>query len=59
MVNLFEGPTILEDHRYTDGATTVAFLADEHTPNIAIFVACVTRVTNPNFREADYQLVTK
>ena len=59
MVDLLEGPAVLEDHRHAGGATAVAFLADKHALNIAIFGACVTRVTKPVFGEADYQLVTK
>ena len=58
MVDLLEGPAILEDYRHAGGTASIAFLADKHTPNIAIFGACVTRVTEPNFRASDYQLVT-
>ena len=59
MVDLLEGPAVLEDHRHAGGATAVAFLADKHAPNIAIFGACVTRVTELIFGGVDYQLVTK
>lgn len=59
MVNLLEAAGTLEDYRYAGGATAVAFLADKHTPNIAILEACVTRVNKRDFNQTDYQLVAK